>query len=699
MSLLNNRRRKLYSDSSTSILSTDDTSSSYYKGSLLKGRSNYGKQSKCSKHDHDDDDCESSSTVYKDKYVQIECEKPKRHKKDRCKHDDIVEEKEICMTESNLRSRRTKVVEALSVDTYSLDTDIIRWKPRLINVPSEEYKTLDDAVCALKPRSGGYVIKLHPRPDNRTHELTKEVCGSIDHLSIIGDENPFAGVSYIQRCNRTISTGNNNQVISLPPVNNPIYIPCNNCSTYSNTECKNCTAYEDELVGPNPCHKHKIRDDKCRSCGPPTIAVYGRGPFDIDINDNVISVTSIRAGMDNQPDFSCVPPGTRIMFITDVIDGGPRVAVVERARGNSITIAETKQSLYINRTNATTGRSTLVAGAGFVFLPNVAVTIRGRNFNLSAQERLFIKGVSLDAISPLFFVHSPGGVVELANCHIVSNICYRGRYLLKAPNIYTGLALLWAASTGEAYCQTFYGLRAHLQAISAMGLWDNCYFVFSSHAVEALHGSVLDLSNSYFISCCMALSATMGSDVGLTGASFCHNTYALILTYQARAGAVVAQIPGLQVSQVTAGPWFVGNTVMIVASYNSYAILPLTGGTANIIPFVIDGKVYTTLESNPVGNINQLHSMVIISRNPFAPDTSVLGCDRLLGLSSSLNRVDAWSVTTMSTINDIVNIQGLVLNGITADQALGGIEVVDDTDGNNGEFWGRGLGGIGGTIA
>lgn len=196
----------------------------------------------------------------------------------------------------------------------------------------------------------------------------------------------------------------------------------------------------------------------------------------------------------------------------------------------------------------------------------------------------------------------------------------------------------------------------------------------------------------------MAVSATMGSDVGLTGASFCHNTYALILTYQARAGAVVAQIPGLQTSQVTAGPWFVGNTVMIVASYNSYAILPLTGGTANIIPFVIDGKVYTTLESNPVGNINQLHSMVIISRNPFAPDTSVLGCDRLLGLSSSLNRVDAWSVTTMSTINDIVNIQGLVLNGITADQALGGIEVVDDMDGN-GEFWGRGLGGIGGTIA
>lgn len=689
MSLLR-RRNKIYGDDSTSIV--DSESSTYYKGSMMKNKcSKEGGQCKTKKCDdrrrkYDDYDSEddSTSTVYRDSHIRVECEKPSRRK------GDIVEEKKICMTESNVRSRRNKVIETLALDTYSLDTDIIRYKPRLINVPSEEYKTLDDAMCALKPRSGGYVIKLNPRPDRTPHLLTKEICDNVDYLSIIGDENPFAGVSYIQRCNKVINTETG--VISLPPVNNPVYLPCNNCSTFSNTKCSSCTAYEDELVGPSGCRRHKTKRDDCEECGPPTRAVYGKGPFDIDINDNVISVRSIRDGIENQPDFSCIPPGTRIMFITDVIDSNTntsifRTAVIQRVRSNSLVVSEQVASVFINRTNSINGTSTLVAGAGFVFLPNVAVTIEGRNFNLSAQERLYIKGVALNAISPLFYVNSPGGVVELANCHIVNNICFRGRYLLKAPNIYTGLALLWPASTGEAYCQTFYGLRAHLQAISCTGLWDFCNFVFSSHAVEALHGAVIDLSNCFFISCCMAVSSTMGSVVGLTGAVFCHNTFAIILTYQGKAGAVVAQIPGLDVSQITAGPWFVNNTVMIVAAYASYAILPLTGGTGNVVPFVIDGKVYITLESNPVGNINQLHSMIIISRNPFAPDTSTLGCDRLLGIVSTLNSVDAWSITSMSSINTIVDINNLILTGVTSSQALGNANSV--VGNGNTESWGR----------
>src|SRR5690606_32000474 len=137
MSLLN-RKKKLYSDSSTSIY--DSESSTYFKGNLLKSNTKKKKSY---------DNCESSSTVYRDKYVQVECEMPKKY---RDKNDNIVEERKICMTESNLRSRRTETLEVLSVDTYSLDTDIIRWKPRLINVPSEEYKNLDQAICALKPR-------------------------------------------------------------------------------------------------------------------------------------------------------------------------------------------------------------------------------------------------------------------------------------------------------------------------------------------------------------------------------------------------------------------------------------------------------------------------------------------------------------------------------------------------------------------
>lgn len=661
---MSSRRRKLLLNDSTSIY--DSESSTYYKSSLTKEKD-------CKKKQYEEQRC------YTDHKIRVEDNCSKKYKERETK---IVEERQICMTESNFRSRREKCIEALTVDSYSVDTDLLRWKPRMLVVPSEEYKTLDAAICALKPRSGGYVIKLNPRPDGRDHVLTKEVCDGVDYLSIIGDTNPFAGVSFIQRCSTTVETTNG--ITTMPPVNNPVYLPCNNCSNYSDTSCSDCTAYEDELLE-NTCKYHERKRRGCNNCNIPEKAIYGKGPFDIDIEDNILTVSSIRRSGANDPDFSCIPEGTRIMFITDRIDTTPIIGTIMRASGNTLMIAELNRSTAIPRTNHANGSSTLIPGTGIAILPNVGITVQGRNFNLSAQERLYIKGVAINAISPLFYVNSPGGVVELANCYIVNTICYRGRYLLKSPNLYTGSVVLWPGSIGEAYCQTFYGVYAHLQAITCTALWDACYFVFNVHGFEALHGAKVDLSNSYFISCCMAASATLHSTIGLTGTIFCHNTYAVILTYLSTAGGVVAQIPGLRESQVTGGPWFVNNTVMIVAYYNSYAILPLTGGVGNLIPFVIDSKVYTTLESNPIGNINQLQSMVIITRNPFAPDPSTLGCSGIL--SENLNRIDSWGITSMSAVTQMINLQQFVM-GINADATIQNIGQIVENNGNDNQSWG-----------
>lgn len=588
----------------------------------------------------------SSDPIYRK--MQVECEESSEYQKG----GKVVDRKIACTTEANLRSRREKIVTGLKGDFYALDTDTISWKPRLLSVPSKEYPDIDSAVCKIKSNAGGYVIKL---TEPGEYVMSREICDSVDDLRIIGDENPFVGVSYVQRCALTSREDPN---ITIPPVNNRSYSPCTNCAGMYNNPC-----------GTNCGNRSSI----CNSCNPISTSTFGTGPFDISIqNHNTLVVTSALGGNHNDPDFSHIPEGTRMLIFTDSWISNPEnvrsyaraeasgsvvIARVAHGGGNRI-VFETPTTGHGLSTNIQSGGGKGInAGSGFAFLPNITINIRRGEFNISALKYLQIKGVEINAVSPLLYLNSPAGVIDVGNCHIRNNICYRGRYLLKSPNVYTGLALLWPASTGEAYCQSFIGPRAHLQALSCVGLWHSCIFVYNAIGIEAAHGAVLDLSNSWIMACCTGARATVGSNITLTGAVLCDNTYAIVATYQSQFGAVTPQIIGIGDNQITAGPWFINNYMMMLAYYQSFIIMPITGGYDNEIPFNIDGKAYTTMESNPIGNINQLGSMIIISNNPFAPNNQTLNCDPTSptfreDMLGTIDGADTWGVTTRSFIEE-----------------------------------------------
>lgn len=88
------------------------------------------------------------------------------------------------------------------IETYSLDTCLIEFKPRLITVPSKKYPCIDDAFASLAPRRGGYVIQLLPG----IHRVTRGVCLTVDYLHIIGDCCPFVGTAYINACNVPVAS-------------------------------------------------------------------------------------------------------------------------------------------------------------------------------------------------------------------------------------------------------------------------------------------------------------------------------------------------------------------------------------------------------------------------------------------------------------------------------------------------------------
>lgn len=629
----------------------------YTKSSMSSGSSSnssmFGSiRDKLSSTDQYSDTSESPPLLRK---VKMECEDSSTSER-KSRKGKIVDKKIVCTTEANVRSRRDEVITALKGDFYDVSTDTLSWKPRLLNVPSKEYPDIDSAVCKLKPNAGGYVIKLNTPGE---YIMTRQICDQVDNLYIIGDDNPFVGVSYIQRCSMIYSTDPN---IVIPPVGNKVYMPCTNCRGTFIDECRKCS-------GGDPFGSGFDASNICNQCGPNsgvTTASYGTGPFDISINGNTLSVKSVH-GSQNNPVFTKNLIGTRIMIFSDqwitnvsnvTEDNGTRTGsvafgTVSNADGNMIVFTLDENNHTVANNIQTSGGSSISAGSGFSFIPNIRIKITTPEFNISALKYLKIKGVEIHSIAPLLYLNSPAGVVDVGNCYISNNVCYRGRYLLKTPNVYTGLVVLWPASNGEAYCQTFVGPHSHLQALSCIGLWHSCIFAYSASAIEAAHQSTIDLSNSWIISCCIGVLATLGSTVVLTGAVVCDNNYGIIATYMSKFGAVTPQIVGLTDKHITAGPWFINNGIMMQAWYSSYIIMPITGGDLdNQIPFIIDGKIYTTMESNPVGNINQLNSMIVITNNPFAPNNVTIGCDPTnpnnANITQSIYNSDGWGVTTPS---------------------------------------------------
>ena len=83
-----------------------------------------------------------------------------------------------------------------TVETYNLDTCLLSYKPRLITIPDERFRTIDEAFEKLEPYKGGYVIVLKAG----THVLNTMICEDVDKLTIIGDCCPFAGIPFVQTC-------------------------------------------------------------------------------------------------------------------------------------------------------------------------------------------------------------------------------------------------------------------------------------------------------------------------------------------------------------------------------------------------------------------------------------------------------------------------------------------------------------------
>jgi len=87
-----------------------------------------------------------------------------------------------------------KCGEFRRLEVYDLDTCLLSYNPRLLMVPSDDFRTLDDALDHIGKYQGGYVIKLCPG----THHISRNICDAVDSLEIIGDCSPNVGVGYLQ---------------------------------------------------------------------------------------------------------------------------------------------------------------------------------------------------------------------------------------------------------------------------------------------------------------------------------------------------------------------------------------------------------------------------------------------------------------------------------------------------------------------
>lgn len=499
--------------------------------------------------------------------------------------------------------KRVKEIEA-----YSIDTCIIKYKPRLLVVPSPDFCTLDDAICALRPQEGGYVIKLSPG----VHELKRSLCRCVDDLTFLGDCNPFAGIPFIQRCRtRVIEEGG----ITVPPP--PFRIPL----------CRNF--FSD---------------------------VTGIGPYDLVVSGKTVRVI----GNGQNPCFDGLCQGTKVGFFDR--RGNVVVAEIQSVSNNLITL---NIALPIT-TNPNDPDGFVFGGEGFFVIPNTMITTAEQFLSIETSNSLQFIGVNL-VFPPATFVHSP--LTELSHCVVEGNITVRGSFYFPDPNVYTGTIFLWPSSDGEAIGQAVVGAAGHLELDTADAAWLYSNFASNVHGAELKNSGRASFFGTEFSNCCLGLSVIAGSNGSIGSTRFCHNTYALLVTYQSNVNSIPVALPFTNVTAVAEGPWFVRNLIAIMASYHGFVIVPNVQGYRNLIPFVIDAKLFTTIESNPIGTIYHWGSMVLFLPNPFAPEPSDLGCVESSSIPGNnfneaidLTTADIFAVTSPSFIESVVGPNGQSVN-------------------------------------
>ena len=531
------------------------------------------------------------------------------------------------------KSRRVRALESYAVDTYN-----IKYRRRVLQVPSCEYPKLDDALASLQVTAGGYIISLAP---DGIYTMSASLCKNVDDLIIQGDCDPFSGVTYSRRC---IVEGS---VDRDPPPVQPFPV-----------------------------------------CRTRWVSQLGMGPFDIVVNgsDIVVYGVSLRGERDasRDPCFDSICGREIRMFSAN----GTFVSAVADGRGNTLSVNQTIP--FDDRYEGPEANDSYVpyrrscSGFGFFFPPRVV--IQGRNnISLNTLDSLKIIGCTLD-LGPVFFAGSENGAVSLSNCWIKNNVGFFSDFFCENPNVWTGFCYCIAASRGTMNYQAFVGPFAHLTVDSAIASVNYSLFATNIHAIEVNNGGTLNMLGCEVVNCCLGLTAYQGGVIAIPDCRFCCNLYTLYAAYLSTITSVPVNVPGQDTTRVYASPWFIHNVFIFIASMNSYIIIPNFRASRNLVPGILDGQVHTRLESIHVDLIGRHNSCFVYLPSASTPSPIGLGCitresiPGALTESYMINLINAnsWSVATGSFIRSIVGDTGV---SVTAAESLARLA----TDMNDGD--------------
>lgn len=596
------------------------------------GRCNTCRRSPCN--------CKSSSSSSSNSGLSsISSQRLDAYKEPECPDLCISTEEARRRYEATCTDKKVRILQSYALDTYNL-----KYRPRVLEVPSKEYCTLDDALASLQENAGGYIIKL--RPDGE-YTMNASLCRTVDDLVIEGDCDPFAGMIYSRRC--LVEDGNN---LTPPPVQ------------------------------PFPL---------CRSR---YSSILGRGPFDLVVNGSSIIVYGLSArgerDQNNDPCFDNICKRRVIMFSAR----GELIEAEATGRGNTITVNRNVPFTDIEQGPSPPGTyepyRRRCSGFGFFFPPSVV--IRGaNNTSLNTLDSVKIIGVQLD-LGPLFFFGALNGAAVLSNCWISNNVAFFSNVFCENPNVWTGLCYMLPAARGTMNNQAFVGPFAHLTVDASLINVNYSLFASAIHAVDCVNGGTLHMLGCEIVNCCLALSAYQGATVSIPDCRFCCNLYALYAAYQSRITSNPVSVPGQDATRVYASPWFIHNVILFIAAMNSFIIIPNARMRGNLIPGLIDGEVFTTLESIHIDFIGQKGSAFVYLPSASTPNPPGLGCATALSIPGALteaylaNLVNAnsWAVVTGSFIHSIVGESDV---SVTAAESLGRLaaDMGDDTVQDNPE--------------
>ena len=514
-----------------------------------------------------------------------------------------------------------------SLEAYAVDTFNLKYRRRLLIVPSCEYPSIDDAMASLQMNAGGYTIKLLP---NSHHVMSANLCNTIDDLVIEGDCDPFSGMWYSNRCVSEDGTG-------LP-----------------------------DPVRPFPlCHTR-------------VSSKTGAGPFSLVVNGSSIAVYghNLRGERDPQRDpcFNDICQRRVILFSAT----GELIEATAEGRGNVITVDVTIPFTDVAEPAQRRGTFELYrrkcSGFGFFFPPSVTLTATGANPSINTIERVRIVGVTLDLPS-LFFYGSKGGEASLAGCWIKNNVAFYARFFCDDSNVWTGLCYCLAASSGTLNNQAWVGPNAHLTVDASLASVNYSLFASTVHAIECTNGGTLMLLGCEIVNNCIGLTAYQGATVSIPDCRFCCNLYSMYAAYQSRITSNPVNVPGVDTSRAFSSPWFVHNVFIFIASMNSFIIVPNIRATQNLVPGILDGEVHTTMESIHIDMIGQKGSSFIHLPSASTPSPVGLGCRDKTNIPGSLAQsylinllnANSWNVTTPSFIRSIV---GESQNSVSASETL-----------------------------